>query len=194
MHCATLGMISLLALAGTALAQSPPGPDAAASALSRARAFIASSSCPTATAHPAAPPESFSDPTVREASFHRILIEGCGHRIQRNYLVIVLADGTRRMVETLPGTTVTDPILQRDALRAATMAARHAASNCPQVSPRGTDFVGPDSEPNAPRRTRPWSETWTFEACGALLGVPMQFVPTNGGTNFTAGSPVRRLN
>lgn len=192
---AIFGTIGLLLTVGTAFAQVPPGQDAAAAAIARARAFIASSPCPTATARAAAPPEAFSDPTVREASYHRILVEGCGRRTQRNYLALVLPDGSRRMVETLPGTTVTDPVLQRDAMQSATMAAHAAAPNCRQIRPLGAEFDGTDAEPNAPRRTRPWSETWMFEACGARLAVPMRFAPSaRGGTDFTAGSSVRRLN
>jgi hypothetical protein len=185
-----LGALALLA-AAPALAQPA---DPAAEVMARVRAAIAGSQCPSATARPAAPPSRLADNTVREASFHRILVEGCGQRSQRNYLALVMLDGTRRVEEYLPGTTMTDPLLQRDALRAATMAASAAAQGCRQVQPRAANFDGPDSEPNAPRRTRPWAELWIFEACGALLGVPMRFNPTDRGTGFTAGAPVRRLN
>ena len=194
MRRGSFGMLVLLLLSGPAFAQAPPGPEAGAAALQQARAFIASSNCPAATARPAGPPVPLTDATVREASYHRILIEGCGRRMQRNYLALILPDGTRRMVETLPGTTVADPVLQRDAMQAAVMALRTAAPNCPQPRPRAAEFDGRDSEPDAPRRTQPWAETWIFEACGALLAVPMRFSPTARGTSFTAGSGVRRLN
>lgn len=196
MKCNTAALLALFVAPVMALAQSPPGADAAAAALQRAQAFIASGNCPAATARPAAPPARFADPTVREASYHRILVEGCGRRMQRNYLALVLPDGTRRMVETLPGTTVTDPVLQRDAMQAAAAAARTAAPNCQELRPQSADFDGPDSEPNAPRRTRPWMESWVFDACGTLLSVPMRFAPgSGGGTDFTAASAgVRRLN
>jgi hypothetical protein len=181
---------ALLVACGPALAQ----PSSEAGALAQARAFIASSDCPTATARPAAPPTRLADATVREATYHRILVEGCGRRAQRNYLALVLPDGTARMVETLPGTTVTDPVLQRDAMQAAGSAAAAAAPGCRQVRPRAADFEGTDSEPGAPRRTRPWAEAWVFEACGALLLVPMRFTPSaQGGTSFSATVP-RRLN
>jgi hypothetical protein len=186
--CCTLAMLAWL---GTARAQ--PAQDAAAAALDRARAAIAAGPCRAATARAAAPPALLSDPTVREASYHRILIEGCGQRIQRNYLALVLPDGTRRMVEMLPGTTVTDPVLQRDAMNAATMAAATAAPACRQVRPRAAEFDGADREPQAPRRTRPWTESWIFEACGRLLAVPMRFTPTERGTSFSAGAGVRPL-
>lgn len=197
MNRITSGLTALLLASGPALAQSAPGTNAAAAAaLQRAQAFIASSNCPSATARPAAPPTQFQDATVREASYHRILVEGCGRRMQRNYLALVLPDGSGRMVETLPGTTVTDPVLQRDAMQVAVAAARTAAPNCQQVRPQSADFDGPDSEPTAPRRTRPWAEAWVFEACGTLLSVPMRFSPSSrGGTDFSAGtSGVRRLN
>jgi hypothetical protein len=189
------GALAVLLASGAAQGQTPPPQDAAAAALQRARAYIASSNCPTATARPAAPPTRLADPTVREASYHRILVEGCGRQAQRNYLALVLSDGTGRMVETLPGTTVTDPVLQRDAMQAAASAARVAAPNCQQVMPRAADFDGADTEPTATRRTRPWSERWVFEACGTLLAVPMRFTPSSaGGTSFTAGPGAQRLN
>jgi hypothetical protein len=178
-------VLALLVASTPALAQ--PQTPAEAAALQRARAFIAQGPCPAATARPAAPPARFTDPTVREATYHRILIEGCGRRSQRNYLALVLPDGTGRLVETLPGTTVTDPILQRDAMQAAMAAARVAAPNCQQLRPGAADFEGADSEPTAARRTRPWAETWVFEACGARVAVPMRFAPSaTGGTGFTA--------
>lgn len=190
------GLLALILVSGTAQAQSPAAPDgAAAAALQRAQTFIASSGCPAATARPAAPPTRFNDPSVREASYHRILIEGCGRRTLRNYLAIIMPDGTGRMVETLPGTTVTDPVLQRDAMQVAMAAARTGAQGCQQIRPQSADVDGTDSEPAAPRRTRPWTETWVFEACGARVAVPMRFSPSSrGGTDFSATtSAVRRL-
>lgn len=189
--------LALLLASGVASAQpSPASEAAAAAALQRAQALIASGNCPTATARPAAPAAQFSDPTVREASYHRILIEGCGRRMQRNYLALVMPDGAGRLVETLPGTTVTDPVLQRDAMQAAAAAARTAAPGCQQVRPQSADFEGQDSEPTATTRTRPWVEAWVFEACGRLLSVPMRFSPSSrGGTDFSASSgSIRRLN
>ncbi len=185
------GRVAVLLLAcGPALAQ--PSPEAAA--LQSARAFIASSDCPGATARHAAPPTRLAVPTVREATYHRILIEGCGRRALRNYLALVLPDGTARMVETLPGTTRTDPVLQRDAMQAAGAAAAAAVPGCRQIRPRAADFDGADSEPDAAWRTRPWAEAWTFEACGTLLSVPMRFTPSpQGGTGFSA-TAARRLN
>jgi hypothetical protein len=97
------------------------------------------------------------------------------------------------MVETLPGTTTADPVLQRDAMTAATAAASAAAPECRQVRPRSAEFDGTDSEPEAPRRTQPWTESWTFEACGRVFAVPMRFAPTARGTSFTAGPGVRRM-
>lgn len=188
-----LAALGLLA-AGSAAAQPAPARDPAAAALAQARAFIAASPCRTATASPAAPPAQFNDATVREASYHRILIEGCGRRMQRNYLHLVMPDGSQRLVETLPGTTVTDPVLQRDAMRSAAMAAHAGVPTCQQLQPRAAEFEGQDSEPRAARRTRPWSEAWIFEGCGAFYAVPMRFTPTDRGTSFSAGSGVRRLN
>lgn len=184
--------LAFVLVAGAASAQAPDANEAAA--LQRARGFIAASACPTATARPGAPPARLADPTVREATYHRILIEGCGQRSQRNYLAVVLQDGSRRMVETMPGSTVTDPVLQGDAIRAAMAAAAAAAPNCRMVRPVAADFEGQDAEPTATRRTRPWSETWLFDACDTMLAVPMRFTPTERGTSFSAGIGVRRGN
>ena len=179
-----LPVLALLGCAAPALAQ--PAPDHAAAVLERARAAIAASPCPAATARPAAPPVRMVDATVREASYHRMAIEGCGRRMQRNWVLVVTNTGVRRTIETLAGTTVTDPVLQSDALRAARMAAQAAAPGCPLPMPVAGDVDGPDPEAAAPRRTRPWTETWIMQACGMRLAVPMLFTPTAQGTSYTA--------
>lgn len=188
--------LALLVLLGLGVAGAAQAQDAAAAALERARAKIAASPCPTATARPAAPPTRLTDATVREASYHRILIEGCGRHTQWNFLMLVLPDGTRRLVETLPGTTVADPVLQRDAMRAAISAAQAGVPGCRELQPVAAEFTGEDSEPTAARRTQPWAELWIFQGCGGVYGVPMRFAPAaQGGTDFSAGTGgVRRLN
>ncbi len=189
--CTTL---ALVVAGSTAFAQPAPAPDPAAAALQQARSFIAASRCPSATARPAAPPTAMRDNTVREATYHRILIDGCGQQTQRNYLAIILLDGTRRINELLPGSTVTDPVLQRDAMQAATASANATVRNCQQIVPRDSRFDGQDTEPTASRRTRPWAEIWLMDACGTMLTVPMRFTPTDRGTSFTAGAATRRAN
>ena len=188
----TLFAMALFGAAAPALAQPGPDPAAAAAVMERARARIAASPCPTAAARPAAPPTPIVDATVRTASYHRILIEGCGQRAQRNWVFMVLNDGRRSVLEMLPGNSVADPVLQQDAMRAARLAAQAAVPGCQQVLPLSGEFDGPDAEPGVARRTRPWTETWIMEACGIRLGVPMLFTPTATGTSFTARQPVRR--
>ena len=193
MKTAFFATLALAFTGATAFAQPLP-PDAASAALQQARSFIASSRCPAATARPDAPPSVMRDSTVREASYHRILIEGCGQRMLRNYLATILLDGTRRINELLPGSTVTDPVLQRDAMQAATASASATARNCQQITARDSRFDGQDSEATAPRRTRPWAEIWLMDACGTMLTVPMRFTPTDRGTTFTASAATRRAN
>ena len=164
MKTAFFATLALAFAGGTAIAQPAPAPDPAAAALQQARSFIASSRCPAATARADAPPRVMRDSAVREATYHRILIEGCGQQTHRNYLAIILLDGTRRINELLPGTTVTDPVLQRDAMQAARASASATARNCQQITPRDSRFDGPDTEATAPRRTRPWAEIWLMEA------------------------------
>lgn len=182
-------LAALFAAASPALAQ--PATDATAAVLEQARAAIAQSRCPSAAAREAAPPVRIVDATVRQASYHRIAIEGCGLRALRNWVFILQQDGARRVMQTLPGSTVADPLLQQDALRAARMSAQASAPGCQQIVAVTGDFDGPDAEPGVPRRTRPWTETWIMNACGTRYSVPMLFTPTATGTSFTARQAAR---
>jgi hypothetical protein len=134
-----------------------------------------------------------------EATYHRILIEGCGSRIQRNYVAsFYQSDGAWHSIEWLHGTgalldpTGTDwsPAL---ALGAADRAVRNAAPNCNEIMPRSLDVDGSDSGPTAGHRTRPWTEIWVFEACGPRFAVEMRFSPNGSGSIDFGVSLVRRL-
>lgn len=160
--------------------------DPGARVLETARQSMVQANCAAATARQATAPTPLVDQTVRAATYYRVLVEGCGQRRQMNYVHIVLHDGNTRLLAMLPGTTAADPLLQRDALGAARMSAQAAVPECREVRPVGTDFDSPDAEPGAARRTRPWTETWHFDACGTAVRVPMLFTPTASGTSFTA--------
>ncbi len=121
---------------------------------------------------------------------------GCGAPRTVNTLTIVRPGGALTTVPLLPGTTITDPQLQRDSVRYAAGALGALPPGCSQGAVVDTAFLGEDGAqpglrpaPGAP--PRPWSERWTLQACSRRVAVMMHFIPdANGGTEIQAAPPV----
>jgi hypothetical protein len=111
----------------------------------------------------------------------RYLVD-CEPRARQN-LMLFLESEKSRAIELLPGETKTDPRLQRDAIRAAKVAAAGA-------NPRGCDksWVTDTREiEHYKDGNTPWSERWKFDLCGKNAEVEMSFTPASGtGTSFSA--------
>lgn len=106
----------------------------------------------------------------------------CAPRHKRSFLLLL--DGTRtRIAELLPGYTLADPLLQRDAVLSA-----QGSTNA--LRPQGCDHssVIDTNISAAPEdRNSPWLERWTFDLCGTRADVDMTFTPsTRGGTTWVA--------
>ena len=90
----------------------------------------------------------------------------------------------------MPGGTIADPILQRDAINYARLGATVASKDCKQLELVDTHFEAfglrepktADPGPNA--RFRPWWETWTLVGCGRKFDVPINFIPDERGTTI----------
>jgi hypothetical protein len=109
------------------------------------------------------------------------IVVDCKPRTQRNFLAI-MEDGNPRMIELLPGSSGTDPVLQRDAFRGSTVAIAGAA-------PRGCDKQWViDTRVQGERRSdQPWTEIWSYDLCGKRADVEMIFTPSRGsGTTWNA--------
>lgn len=183
----------LAALAGCAA----PGPrgDAALSQAQKgavlrvARAVLDAGSCPGAAAEVVDAPARLEDPRHGGALRQPVRVEGCGRRSRLNMLVLPAPGGTvANVVQLLPGTTVADPLAQREGLRLALMAVRDSAPGCGRVSvndtrPEGGAAAG--ALPGGGGPLRPWGEVWALSACGRTYAVPVRFAPGRDGTEIT---------
>jgi hypothetical protein len=108
-------------------------------------------------------------------------VVGCKPPTMRNFLFIL--EGSRpHVIDMLPGTTNTDPLLQRDALQGAVAFAG-------ALSPKGCDKrVVVDTRLASPiERGKPWTERWVYDLCGTRAEVEMTFTPSEaGGTTWGA--------
>lgn len=105
----------------------------------------------------------------------------CKPRAQRNFLAI-LENGQPRMIELLPGATVADPQLQRDAFRG-------SGAAVVTVRPQGCDHQWvTETRPVSDHKSgEPWTERWIYDLCGTKAEVEMTFTPAaDGGTDWTA--------
>ena len=106
---------------------------------------------------------------------------GCTPRTMRNFLLMLEGDRPQ-VAELLPGTTNTDPLLQRDAITGAyTAIGAIAPKDCDRPMVTDTRLS------TKLERGMPWSERWSFDLCGAKAEVDMTFTPTAGsGTTWGA--------
>ncbi len=120
---------------------------------------------------------------------------GCGPQRTINTLTMVQPGGALITRPLLPGTTITDPQLQRDSVRYAAAALGPLPPGCSQGAVVDTEFLGEDGAPPGLRPApgappRPWSERWTLQACTRRVPVMIHFTPdANGGTEIQAAPP-----
>lgn len=108
-------------------------------------------------------------------------VVGCKPRTKRNFLVMIEEDKPQ-IAELLPGLTVTDPLLQRDAVTG-------ARAFVDVLKPEGCEkMVFADTRLAEPLSGagKPWVEVWTFNQCGTMGSVEMTFTPSPDGTKWTA--------
>lgn len=186
------------AIAATVAACAAPGadggpgraaalPEAQENAVLRAaQAVLASGSCRKAVAGIAEAPIRLRDPRHRGALWQPVRVEGCGRRSRLNMLVAPAPGGNANVTLLLPGTTVADPLLQREGLRLVLMAVKDSAPGCDRVvvNDTSTDAAAIGTPPEIGSAARPWSEIWTLSACGRALAVPVRFAPGRNGTEI----------
>lgn len=108
-------------------------------------------------------------------------VVGCTPRTMRNFLVI-LEEDKPRVIELLPGTSNTDPLLQSDALKGGyTAIGPVMPANCDKPIVTDTWVAG------KVERSAPWTERWSFNMCGTGAEVEFTFtLSTGSGTGWTA--------
>jgi len=114
-----------------------------------------------------------------------LLIDLCGKQRQLNVLALVQSPAGVKRSMLLPGTSIGDPLLQRDGvLYAQAGAASKAPSGCQKFSVLDTSFTSFDAPTAVGKKA--WRELWTLDACGREVAVEMSFIPDATGTTITA--------
>jgi hypothetical protein len=119
---------------------------------------------------------------------------GCGMTRLLNVLTTVQPDSTLKVEALLPGTTITDPQLQRDSVQYAAAGMGTMPPGCEQGGVLNTRFLGLDGQrpgilPAPGSRPRPWSEVWTLQACSKQADVILHFTPDAMGTEIRVDQP-----
>lgn len=105
----------------------------------------------------------------------------CTPAAQRNFL-LVLDNVQPQMIELLPGSTIADPLLQRDTIVGATssvLAAKPGECANPQIVDTAVSTY--------PKDRSAWIERWSFDLCGVKAAIDLTFTPSlRGGVDWTA--------
>jgi hypothetical protein len=120
----------------------------------------------------------------------RISVKGCGNDTVLNFYFSAGADEKINTVIGIPGATLADLTLQRDAVLFANTGAMSVAKDCKKFDVTNTRFEGfglskpPAPDPGPGNHFRPWRETWTVVGCGHMIDVPLDFIPDEKGTQI----------
>jgi hypothetical protein len=117
-------------------------------------------------------------------------VSGCGNDTILNLYFTFSANGKMTTIIGLPGNTLSDLTLQRDALGFAKVTARALARGCASFIPINTFFLGyglsdpPTPDPGPDSGLRPWHENWTLVGCGNKIREIIDFIPDQTGTGI----------
>jgi hypothetical protein len=116
---------------------------------------------------------------------------GCDSTRVLNALTMVGPNSVLRTRPLLPGSTITDPQLQEDSVQYAAAGMGEMPPGCDEGGVVDTAFVGVDGEPAGAKPPsggilKPWTETWTLQACSKRAQVTMHFTPDPSGTEIQA--------
>jgi hypothetical protein len=111
--------------------------------------------------------------------------KGCGQNRLLN--VLFWRDpnvNSMRAMPLFPGTTRADPILQKDAMPHAAMAAQWPEKDCKSGYMENTEFLKEAGEQLEGARGKPWDELWTLASCTRKARVTLHFIPDKTGTTI----------
>ena len=116
---------------------------------------------------------------------------GCDSTRVLNALTMIGSNGVLHTRPLLPGSTITDPQLQEDSVQYAAAGMGDMPPGCDEGGVVDTAFVGVDGEPAGTKPPaggvmKPWTETWTLQACSKRAQVTMHFTPDPSGTEIHA--------
>ena len=117
-------------------------------------------------------------------------LSGCGQARSFSLLYALGANGQLARIGMLPGSSVADPLLQRDALMYANLAmGKLSPPGCKDFKYVDTAFEAfgaPGANVPAGREARSWTEKWRVRACGVDGIVKLYFTPDATGTAISA--------
>ena len=121
-------------------------------------------------------------------------VAGCGNDTMLNFYFSASGDEKINTTIGLPGATIADPILQRDAMtEAAAAAAKAEPKDCKSLIVVNTEFLGKVGEPLDGSKGPPWDELWTLSICEKKVQVTMHFIPDKTGTSIQASSSETKI-
>jgi hypothetical protein len=110
---------------------------------------------------------------------------GCGVSRVLNVLAVVPKPQTLSTAPLLPGTSHADPILQKDAVLYAEIAAGAPEKDCDSNFIEQTEFLKFGGAPLEGAKGSPWDELWTLRGCTRRAQVVMHFIPDRTGTTIS---------
>jgi len=105
----------------------------------------------------------------------------CGDKMQTKYMVEAQNAKEPRLRLMLPGNSIADPTLQRDAVMYAQIAVSQSesAKGCRNLRVKDTKFI-------AMQGKGAWQELWTVDACNNAIVTVVTFISTEKGTTVSA--------
>ena len=120
--------------------------------------------------------------------------KGCGDdRLLNVFLAMDANTKAMKIFPILPGTTHTDLILQKDAVKYAVTAAGGPEKGCNIGYISDTQFLQKVDKPMDGAKAPPWDELWTLVTCTKKAQVTMHFIPDKTGTTIAAGQPETKI-
>ena len=122
----------------------------------------------------------------------------CGTRRQLNVLSIAGGNGAVDLQPLYRGTTLADPVLQRDASTSVIELANMLANgprtqDCKSPVIVDTRFIAIEDKPQPGvqpgQNPYAWHEVWTVDLCGTPFEAAIDFVPDSTGTGFNVHAP-----
>jgi len=112
--------------------------------------------------------------------------KGCGQDRLLNVFFWLDPNHSIRAMPLFPGTTHADPVLQKDAMSQAAMAAQWPEKDCKTGWMENTEFLKETGAPLDGVKGKPWDELWTLASCTKKAQVTMHFIPDKTGTTIHA--------
>lgn len=110
--------------------------------------------------------------------------KGCGQDRVLNVFFWLDSNNKMREMPLFPGDTHADPVLQKDAMQHAAMAAQWPEKDCKTGWMENTEFLKETGNPLEGAKDKPWDELWTLASCTKKAQVIMHFIPDKTGTTI----------